>query len=170
MSKPLTITISDGLYKRLQAVKNQINVSGECQEAIEREVSIQELKIKEIDNMDDAVIERLIAEKESYDQQYENEGKIDGLKDAKELSYDDFMEIAAIADSKDALEREPGISWSDMMQSLWGDLAKTNVWYNFLQDQIKEIRNDDSKFSEEGYIAGWIDGVNEYFESIKDQL
>ena len=45
MAKPLGITIPDGLYKRLQTVKNRINVSGVCQEAIEQEVKKQQTEV-----------------------------------------------------------------------------------------------------------------------------
>lgn len=38
MAKRLNISISDDLYERLQAVKDNLNVSGVCQEAIEKAV------------------------------------------------------------------------------------------------------------------------------------
>lgn len=52
MAQRITITIPDSLHDRLQAVKDQINVSVICQEAIMQAVGIEEIKQKQISKIE----------------------------------------------------------------------------------------------------------------------
>jgi len=145
MSKNITISVSDDLYERIQAVKESITVSGTCQQALENEVSMQEL-LKKGKKM--STIEKLRKQKETYDQQYFAQGKKEGIKDAEGLDYEELLEVVNCGNG----------------------IYKTDVYYNVLKDELEEKSKDDSAFNEEKYIEGWIEGVTEFYDSIKDQL
>lgn len=148
MAQRVTVTISDSLAKRLDAVKANFNISAVCQEAIEHEVTRQELIQKGSEDMDN-VIERLKMEKEKYNEQYIEQGRKDGYSDGKKMEYDEIMEIVNGNES----------------------IYRTEVYFGWLQDEIKDLENyNDGSFDENAYLQGWVEGVKSFWEEIKDQL
>ncbi len=147
MTERISISIPDELSERLVAVKEKFNVSAVCQEAIEREVSRQELLLKGSDKIE-TVVERLILEKKRYDEPYKERGYKDGYRDAQRMSYDDLMEI---------------IKGEEL-------LYKTEAWLGWLQDQVKELYIEDAALNDDMYLDGWTEGVKAFWEEVKDQL
>jgi predicted CopG family antitoxin len=92
VAERITITLPNDLYERLQTVKDKLNVSGLCQTTIERAVTIEEIKLKDIAVMD-KVVERLRLEKQEANQEWKETGLSHGLEDAQELSYDDSEQL-----------------------------------------------------------------------------
>jgi hypothetical protein len=149
MAQRINITINDGLFERLQTVKDYFNVSRICQEALELEVSLQELRIKSLEVNDmDKIIERLRLEKVEHDKIYRNDGYKEGLDDAKSMSYEEFVQVVQ----------------SNV------DIYETLVWGNWLGAKIEDLEHDDAAFVRESYLEGWLEGVNEFWENIKDAL
>jgi len=145
MTKIISVSLPDELYERVQVVKESINVSGICQEALEKEIEIQEL-LKKGTKM--STIEKLRKQKEEHDEVYFDEGKSDGIKDAEDMDYEELLEVVKCGNG----------------------IYKTDVYYNRLKDGIEEKSNDDSAFNESMYIDGWIEGVTEFYDEIKDEL
>jgi hypothetical protein len=145
MAQNINISLPEELFERLKEVKNQINVSGVCQNALETEIEFCELKMK---GSTMSTIERLTRQKEQFDEKYIEQGKAAGIKDAGEMDYEDLMEVV------NANER----------------IYKTDYYQNEMEDQLKEISNDDPAFNEDKYLEGWVEGVNEFWEEIKDEL
>lgn len=144
MSKNITVSLPDELFERVQAVKESINVSGICQEALEKETEKQEL-LKKGKNM--TRIEKLREQKLQYDQRYFDEGKQDGIKDAEDMDYEELL----------AMTCEDNI-------------YQTEVYFNYLKDEIEGKKRYEPAFNEEKYLEGWVAGVIESYEQIKDEL
>src|SRR5208337_3483900 len=96
MVQRITITIPDGLYERLQAVKDRINVSGICQEAIMQAVGIEEVKAQDLPEME-KLLAKLQAEKKQHEvilsTQWRDRGFKEGLEDAHHIHYRDFIHL-----------------------------------------------------------------------------
>jgi predicted transcriptional regulator len=136
----ITITVPDGLYERLQAVKVKLNVSRVCQNAIEQAVIIEEIKTKDVP-IKDKVIERLRLEKQVASKEWHETGFTEGIEDAQELSYEDFQ----------ALEK--------------GEISEeVREWVKDKHFQYLENPDEDI------YFKGWAEGVLHFWNEIKDQL
>jgi len=155
MSQKITITISDKLSDRLNAVKANINnVSALCQKAIEWEVYRQELilgaKLQQIKdkNTMEAIIERLKLEKQQYVERFRDQGYEEGYFDAQNMSYADLIEV------------------------IKGDepISKTQLWQEWLGDKAKDIAEQDNEFDLDAWIQGWQEGIAAFWEEVKDQL
>lgn len=142
MAERITITIPENLHTRLQVVKDTLNVSRICQEALDTAIRIEELKREESPNMD-TLIERLQIEKEQDTASWKEEGVIQGQKDALTLCYKEFKE----------LESEQSISKD-------------------LTDWIKEnhFQYMDSSIDEDAYLEGWLEGVLSIWDKVKESL
>ena len=143
VAERITITLPNDLYKRLQTVKDKLNVSGLCQTTIERAVTIEEIKLKDIAVMD-RVVERLRLEKQEANQEWKETGLEHGLENAQELSYEDFRAIEKGEISEDNRE--------------W--LLETNF--------DEDAKPDSDEF--DVYLEGWTEGVLHFWDEIKDQI
>lgn len=147
MAQRLNITIHDSLFKRLQTVKENFNVSAICQEAIEQEVSWQEQKKEVIKDMSE-MITKLKLGKEKFDKKYFEMGKEAGLEDAKQMEYNEIMEVLCNE----------------------GAITKTDTWDSYQADQSSDLQSEDAAFDECTYVNGWCEGVQEFWDMVKGQL
>ena len=143
MAKRINITITDNLFEKLQTVKENLNVSGVCQEAIASAVKIEELKQKGTVDMG-TVIERLREEKRAFVQVYHVQGKEEALEDAKEIPYGDFVAISEGEDPR-SLGRFDGRWFEDRLRS-------------------------DPDFDINAFFEGWVEGIKEFWEDIKGKI
>ena len=162
MATKVTITVRDELWDRLKEVKDRFNVSRVCQAALEREVGIQEILLKEKQDME-TVVDRLRAEKEKHDERYREMGRKHGIHEAKRLPYEMLMDIVSYGE---AMEQDPHLDWYENMYQ--------NNFYAELELLLKDVKNNeganDPAFDEENYCLGWVEGVMETWEEIKDEL
>ena len=98
MSKKVTITVSDSLHQRLQAVRDEFNISAVCQPAIERAVELQEYKIQIQDSQEKYKLKlkkekemRLIASVEEAKEHAFQEGF--NAPEMSDFTYEDFLEF-----------------------------------------------------------------------------
>jgi post-segregation antitoxin (ccd killing protein) len=147
MAQRLNITINDSLFKRLQIVKESFNISAICQEAIEREVSWQEQKKEVITKMNE-VITKLRLGKEKFDEKYFEMGKEAGLEDAKQMEYEEIMEVLCNQ----------------------GAIIKTDTWDSYQADVSSDLQYEDKAFDVYIYADGWAKGVKEFWDIVKEQL
>jgi post-segregation antitoxin (ccd killing protein) len=143
MAKTLSITIPEDLFNRLQAVKESLNVSGVCQEAIASAVKIEELRKEGGDNME-AVIERLREEKKTHAEEYYAEGFEEGLRLGKELDYVTLLNIVMDEDPFYVLDH--------------------------LEYEVKDLRADNPRFDEEAYVEGMVEGIKEFYMQVEGDL
>ncbi len=144
MAERITITLPTELHKRLQKVKDELNVSGLCQATIERAVKIKEIKQKKDISIVDKVVERLLLEKQEADQEWKETGLVDGLEDAQELSYEDFR----------AIEK--------------GEISEENREWILERNFDDDAKPDSDEF--DVYLQGWTEGVLHFWDEIKTRL
>jgi len=123
-------------------VKNALNVSGVCQEALEMAIRIEELKQEESPNMG-TLIERLQIEKQQDAEQWKEEGVIEGKKDASNLSYKEFKEL-------------------ESKQSITDDLI------NWIEENHFEYM--ESSVDKDAFLEGWLEGVLSIWDEVKESL
>lgn len=143
VAERITITLPNDLYKRLQTVKDKLNVSRLCQTTIERAVTIEEIKLKDIAVMD-KVVERLRLEKQEANQEWKETGLSHGLEDAQELSYDDFR----------AIEK--------------GEISEDNREWVLEKNFDDDAKPDSDEF--DVYLEGWTEGVLHFWDEIKNRI
>jgi hypothetical protein len=143
LTERITITLPDLLFQRLQPVKNSMNISGLCQQAIEQAVTIEELK-GESKNMD-KLIEKLKLEKEQDNMSLKSQGITDGIEDATELSYTDFKHL-------------------EIKESISDDVLE------WLRENRLEHMDDINSDNENVYLKGWLEGVLSVWEQVKGHL
>ena len=143
VAERITITLPNDLYKRLQTVKDKLNVSGLCQTTIERAVTIEEIKLKDIAVMD-KVVERLRLEKQEANQEWKETGLSDGLEDAHELSYEDFR----------AIEK--------------GGISSDHRYWVLQKNFNYDVQPDSDEF--DVYLEGWTEGVLHFWDEIKNRI
>ena len=161
MTHRISVTLPDDLSARLDAVKGAFNVSGVCQEALEREVSRRELVGGEPGELADT-IKRLRAEKRKYDNRYEDDGYQRGYTDAQTLSYDELVEFV---DAHGVGQSEPSLDeWSpDIVYNL-------GLWSERLKPGVKDREGEDPRFSRDAFVCGWLKGVIALWDAVKDEI
>lgn len=100
MSTRVNISIPDELHNRLQAVKEQVNVSAVCAAALTSAVQVQEA-LNQAQGGKEKMIERLRAEREELENEWFQAGKVEGIESAENTSYADFTLIAEVYNSGD---------------------------------------------------------------------
>ena len=158
MAKRITITIPDSLRDRLHTVKDRINVSGICQEAIAKAIEYEELKAKEMPAME-KLIERLRMEKAKEEKDWKREGLRQGKADALRLSYNDFMRIENSHDDF--------FNYGLDTNSVTGVLQGNRKW---LDEEVSKLRDNYPAFDEVTYLRGWLEGVMEVWKQVKNKL
>lgn len=154
MASRLNITIPDDLQERLQAAKEfqpDLNVSALCQKAIEMEVSLVEVRQKAGSKREQA-IERLNLQVRRGQKEWYRQGKADGINDAPDLNYEDFGAVL--------------------------ELSKTPIdplYLVAIQERCRTVEQSAAQLEcpnpmKVAYYAGWLDGVLEFWNDIKDRL
>lgn len=140
VAERITITLPGDMYKRLQVVKGNLNISGLCQGVIKQAIQIEEIKMKDVP-VEEKVIERLRLEKQIAEREWKQTGFLDGQEDAQELSYEDFMALSRQFISEKIMERVH------------------NKRIQFLENPDEEI-----------YLEGWVEGALHFWHRVKEQL
>jgi post-segregation antitoxin (ccd killing protein) len=154
MTARLNITIPDQLHERLQAAKesqSDLNVSAICQEAIEAAVKLAECR-KSAGSKRERAIERLNLQIRRGQKEWYKRGRQDGLNDASELDYEDFSIVT------EALNQEINLP---QMMTIPG-------YFQSVEKSAAELECPQAMRS--AYYAGWIDGVLEFWNDVKDEL
>lgn len=123
-------------------MKNALNVSGVCQEALEMAIRIEELRREESPNMD-TLIERLQIEKQQDAEQWKEEGVIEGKNDALNLSYGEFKQL-------------------ESKQSITDDLM------NWIEENHFEYM--EGFVDKDAFLEGWLEGVLSIWDEVKKSL
>jgi len=161
MTHRISVTLPDDLSARLDAVKGAFNVSGVCQEALEREVCRQELMAQEGGDLD-KTIKRLRAEKRKYDECYEDVGYKEGYRDAHKLSYDELVELV---EAHTVAKSEPSLDpWSPEI------VYNLSLWEERLAEGVKDQEREDPRFSRDAFLYGWLQGVMALWDEVKDKI
>lgn len=157
MAERINITVPNDLHERLQAVRDRINISRICQEAIEQAVALEEIKMKALSNKE-KVIERLRLERQKSEDDWFEAGRTDGLRDSENLSYDDFQEILDLYQAKNELEKYD--QWIEINQF-------PEDFHELLEERMGGYSPKPIKKT---YLAGWIEGVTDFWNEIEAEI
>lgn len=155
-----SIALPDQLHERLQVVKDNLNVSQICQRALEMAIELEETKMKALSKKE-RVIERLRVEGQKSKEEWFICGKRDAFEATDNLARTYFEQIVYFYKDKDELEK----------YGLWVKLAH-------LPEDLQEIVGADMEnyspkpyeANEASYLAGWIEGVIEFWDEIKGEI
>lgn len=154
MTARLNITIPDELQERLQAAKEiqpDLNVSAICQEAIEMKVRLVEIR-QSAGSKREQAIERLNLQIRSGQREWYSKGKEDGLDNAPDLNYEDFCVVTEL--SSTAIDPLHMVGVQERCRTVEKSTAKLECPHPMRL----------------AYYAGWMDGVLEFWNDIKDEL
>jgi post-segregation antitoxin (ccd killing protein) len=153
----ITVTIPDDLHVQLQQVKDEINVSGICQEALSKVVSVEIAKMNATTDREAAIV-RLRLEREKSEDKAFSEGKRMALTDAAKMDYESFKCLETLAEEEgssyppgwltEEVRNEPRFSWLF-------DVARYGKVGPGMEDR---------------FIEGWIEGTLEFWNDVKDEV
>jgi hypothetical protein len=169
MAQRLSISISEELHTRMQAVKDNFKISKICQVAIEDAVVLQEAKGGE---SIDILIDRLKKEKSEYFKAYKDEGFKDGNTDALAFSYTELLSFIGYA------KEDYSGTWDDKWAAFEYFASNNNrdKWSAFEAGELilnKDIDVDDVQMlsaAADMYFQSWISGVLFIWEQVKDKI
>lgn len=161
MSKQIAVTIPDELHERLQAVKGSFNVSGICQQAIERAVTLEEIKSEEIPQMDQ-LIAKLRLQKEGDAEQWRQIGFKEGRKSAHKLNLSDFRLMSSLLHTD--YNVQPPVVKPYPPQDFCNTEVGQRISARFFEKYGLEKGNLDA------YTEGWIMGALSVWDEIKDDI
>ncbi|MDC0833236.1 hypothetical protein POG22_09485 [Geitlerinema sp. CS-897] len=162
MSRRVTIAMPDALFERLQPVKQHLNISAVCQEALEMAILHQELKVQATES--ENLVERLQAEKSILLRKVQQEGFELGIRSSSKLSYKDFRHFERVAPVATHLDE-------DVLEYLWTflDLKEYPQQSRFHDPDFAQLLESDPQ-SRIVFANGWLDGVLMVWKTIKEQV
>ncbi len=142
----LNITIPDELYTALEPWRDHINISKVCQEALTREVAkLNDLPRQAAELA--ALVERLQQEKAHAEKFAFGQGLTDSVAWARGASYAELRR--------------------------WGELGKTGAARasdNGALEAALRRHRDDPGFDERAYREGWMMGIKEVWQRVRDKV
>ncbi len=162
VSRRLTIAVPESLYDRLQKVKEEINISGVCQEALERAVTLKEFTLNCSDR--ETLIERLKLERKAVLTQIKEKGFKFGQKSAQQLTYQDFQRIEL---RKNITANLDEAAFEDMWEFLNSHQPQAEMGLD--EDGLCGllVLNEGNKAA---FVKGWIEGILSVWDDIKNQV
>lgn len=164
MAKRLTIAVPETMFLRLQQVKQNLNISAICQEALDMAISMQELQLTTPNA--DQFIERLRIEKKGMLDQAKNEGFKLGVESSPNLSFQDFQNLEARTRCNCVAHLD-----DESLEDLWQFLSKRNdpnTW-NVKSPGLMLFLNTTPQ-AKGMFVQGWIEGVLSVWQEIKSQV
>lgn len=162
MSHRVTIAVPESLFARLQPIKNQLNISAICQEALEIVVTNEELKHQAAQQ--EGLVERLRNEKKVLLNQIRQEGFELGVRSTSTLSYKEFQHFERVRSLSDSFDE-------DILDYLWTFLD-THGYPQVARTRDPDLAHllDVSSQSRVLFVQGWLDGVLSVWDQVKAQV
>ena len=143
----LNITIPDELYAALELWRGRINISKVCQEAIAKELAkLQDLPRQAVEL--ETLVERLRDEKTRADKAFFAQGVSDAIAWTRGAPY---QELRLCGEYGEPAGRAP------------------DRWPGALQRALRRHASD-ATFDEAAYAEGWLAGVAEVWQRVKDKV
>jgi hypothetical protein len=161
MSVRVNISVPDSLHIRMQEVKDQINVSAVCSDALEIAVSTQELVNQAQSKAEGErimMVQRLKAERQQSQNEWLQAGKQEGIEAAGNTSYGDFDLLDAAYTQNHS---NPHLThWSE---DLWGRDEFEWIKESASSQEVPESSRND-------FYSGVFDGLLEMWLSVKEEV
>ena len=143
----LNITIPDELYAALEMWRGRINISKVCQEAIAKELAkLQDLPRQAVEL--DTLVDRLREEKATSDKAFFAQGVSDAIAWARGAPYQE-LRLCGEHGQHEGRGRDR--------------------WPEALQRALRRYASDPT-FDEAAYAQGWLAGVSEVWQRVKDKV
>ncbi|MCP4115139.1 MAG: hypothetical protein GY737_06960 [Desulfobacteraceae bacterium] len=157
MTRKITLSIPDMLHEKLEEWRQSFNLSKMFQDALSDAIQKKEEFQKRLqdDITMSETIERLKQEKRLSEGNYVENGRIEGFRWAKSAHYDDLM-YALNFDSPTAMASDERLSAS------FGETIASD----YLMEKSGEDLNKHTRL----FLEGWLKGVNEFWNEIKEKL
>lgn len=162
MSKKITISVPDELHEKMKEWKASFNFSQVFQTAIIGLIRKKETFQKKIsDELDfSSIIARLKEEKFEFENNFLEDGKKDGVEWCKTAHYSDLQYVLAVESDENLLRDEK-----------LGDYFMTALerYKKILTVSGKVAQNRFNEFNTK-YVDGWKEGVEIFWNEVKDKL
>lgn len=157
MAKKVTVSIPDMLHEKMEQWRESFNLSKMFQDAVTDAIQKKEDLQKRIrEDLDQyQIVERLRKEKQESEGNYFETGKTEGVHWAKTAHYDDLMYALSWKDESNAVkDRVLGEFFSERLAS-----SKMMI--------VTEAGNNEYFTA---YLDGWKNGVEQFWQEIRDKL
>jgi hypothetical protein len=163
MSKKVTISVPDDLSEKMEKWRDHFNFSQVFQDAISSLIQKKEEFQKRLkgDHDMDAIVERLKREKSETEKNYFDDGKKDGLEWAKAAHYSDLQSAIGWEFNKGDDPRQcPDSDIADYFSEIIDEdpILHCEDYDNYANDALVS------------FIAGWKEGVEEFWNEIADKI
>jgi hypothetical protein len=157
MARRVTVSIPDMLYEKLEKWRESFNLSKMFQdavmEAIQRKEDFQKRIREDLDLH--AIVERLRQEKARSEGNFFESGRRDGLLWARSAHYDELMYAVA---------------WTDL-----DNAARDRILGGFFQERVENNTLLEAGVEGNGesfriYVKGWKNGVEQFWNEIREKL
>ena len=157
MAQKITLSIPDLLHDKLKEWRKSFNLSKMFQEALTDAIKTKEDFHKRFSEDFDMpeIIKRLQLEKLTWEKKFFKIGKIEGLKWARIAPYVDLLYVL---DFKDTYKIVSDPLVSDYFDQIYQDI------------ELEKYSNNSAVGHEQMFIDGWIKGVKEFWEQVKEKL
>ncbi len=162
MAKKVTISVPEELYEKMAKWRSSMNFSKVFQKAIAGMIQSKEefqKKIKTDLDISD-IIERLKKEKLETENNYRENGKKDALEWFKTAHYSDILYALKWIPNEEPTKDEK-------LGDYFAQLLHQNRVFSLATLYNENLSMDDSL---QKYIAGWKEGVQEFWNEIKDKI
>lgn len=161
MARKVTLSIPDMLHEKLTEWRSSFNFSQIFQEAlteaIEKKENIQKRLSEELDMSD--VIQRLKKEKNRWGKKYFDIGKKEAFGWAKTARYEALLYVTRI-------EKYYDIIFDPKMNTYFKEIYQSCGLVPYPETGAgADLLDHDKKF-----IDGWFDGINEFWNQVKDKI
>jgi len=166
MSCKISITMPDELFGRLEKVRDKFNISKVCQEAIAREVRIQELSTETAN--DEAVIERLKLQKAQNELTSGQLGTQDGAIMARNMSYLLLKALEAFEMSTDELDNPTPLEVWEKLSNVIPESEQVLIGSNIDLDEFLYDKATSCDIEFEQYIVCFLRSTSKFlYETLK---
>ncbi len=162
MTKKITISVPDELYDKMKEWKASFNFSQVFQTAITGLIKKKESFQKKIsDELDfSAIITRLKEEKIEYENNFQEDGKKDGFEWCTTAHYSELQYALKIAPENNLFNDEKlGAYFSSTIERYKKKITTSG---HSAQARFNELTQK--------YIEGWKEGVEHFWNEVKDKL
>ena len=156
MVKRLNIAVPDELHEKLQGVKDEINVSRVCQEAIMKEIETVEIN-KNGDERD-----FILSSKREYEKECEDVGAklASSYIKSKMIKYPDLVRMSKML--KDCGNGDEGNALLTVLET-----AESYDLVESLKEEIADFLKDDSAFDVDCFAIGFMTRISSYLDSLE---
>ncbi|MBL7204557.1 MAG: hypothetical protein ISS63_09520 [Desulfobacteraceae bacterium] len=172
MTKKITISVPDDLHEKMEGWKDSFNFSGIFQDAIREKIQRKEDFQQRIEKGGfdmEAAVQRLKAERKAYYGDFYDAGKESGFTWAMNAHYEDLKKALSWEVIQATLPEQLIYGDSPIKDEAYDIIIDDDLIYDIpLQNfSLSEYANDTRVLN---FGAGWLAGVQEFWNQIKDKL